>query len=76
MTHSWSHPPEDAAWSATKDDRGLDGAVAQELPLRAISRTQHLVFGTADTDRRLSEAFVPRLLKEAASSWNPAREIP
>jgi len=57
------------------DDRRLDGAVAQELPIHALSRTQHMVFGTADTDRRLSEGLVPRLPKEAASSWNPRPEI-
>lgn len=75
MSHSWMHSPEDAAWSATTDDRVLDGAVAQELPSRASRRTKHLVLGTADTDRRWSEGLAPRLPKEAASSWNPGREI-
>jgi hypothetical protein len=75
MSHSWSQPPVNAAWSATMDDRELDGAVAQELPPHALSRTEHLVFGSADTDRRLSEAFAPRLHKEAASSWDQIREI-
>lgn len=70
MSHCWMHPPENAAWSATTNDRRLEGAVAQELPLRALSRTQHFVFGPADTDRRLSEGPAPRLPKEAASSWD------
>jgi hypothetical protein len=70
MIHGWSHPPEDAAWSATTDDRVLDGAVAQELPSRASRRPQHLVLNTADTDKRWSEGLAPRLPKEAASSWN------
>jgi hypothetical protein len=70
MSHCWMHPPENAAWSATTDDRRLEGAVAQELPLRALSRTQHFVIGLADTDGRLSEGSAPRLPKEAASSWD------
>jgi hypothetical protein len=75
MTRSWTQPPANAAWSPTTDDRGLDGVVAQELPLRALWRTQHLVFGSADTDRRLSEGPAPRLQKEAASSRNLEPEI-
>ena len=74
MSHGWSHLPEHAAWSAITDDRVLDGAVPKSF-LSALSRTQHLVFGFADTDRRLSEGLAPRLPKEAASSWNHHREI-
>lgn len=75
MTRSWSQPPDNAAWSPTKDDRGLDGALAQELPLSALWRTQHLVFGSADTDRRLSEGPAPRLHMEAANSRDRDPEI-
>ncbi len=74
MSHGWMHSPETAAWSSDMDDRRLDGADAEELPINALSRTQHLVFGTADTDRRLPEGPAPRLQKEAASPWNPGRE--
>ena len=74
MSHGWSHLPEHAAWSALTGDRVLDGAVPKSF-LSALSRTQHLVFGFADTDRRLSEGPAPRLPKEAASSWNHDREI-
>ena len=74
MSHGWMHPPETSAWSSDMDDRRLDGVDAEELPISALSRTQHLVFGTADTDRRLSEGPAPRLQKEAASPWIPGRE--
>ena len=74
MSHSWSHLPEHAAWSAITDDRVLDGAVPKSF-LFALSRTPHLVFGFADTDRRLFEGPAPRLPKEAASSWSLNPEI-
>lgn len=75
MSYSWMHPPENGAWSATTDDRRLEGAVAQELPLRALSRTQHFVFGTADTDRRLSEGFNAPAPKGSCQLGDPKREI-
>lgn len=74
MILRWSQPPVNAAWSP-KWDRLLEGAVDQVLPPRASGRTQHWVYGFADTDRRWFGASAPRLQMEAASSGTQYPEI-